>query len=375
MDREQLAVRGDAAPHPGDAVMEYLEFNGWSQRDLARRTGLTPKTISEICNGKGPISPATALAFERALERPAHFWLNLQRQFDEASARRHSIAQLAGWNSWSKKFPVREMRRLNFALPRGRTDTDSLLSFFGVASPESWSAVWQSAGVSYRQTRRFKVREEAVAAWVREVELLSREFTLSPYDEGALLSSLSVLRRLTREPIDRIFDPVQELCASYGVAVVWKPALRETGISGCTRWLTDHTAVVGLTFRYKWDDQMWLTLFHELGHVLLHRTKETFIVDNAADDLADQVVDPEMQQVENEANQFAADVLIPPKALSAFINTGTFTNESILDFAEEQEVAPGIVVGRLQREGVIGYHQGNAFKQRIEVHSSDEERK
>ncbi len=39
-------------PHPGETVQEYLDFYGWSQRDLARRTGLTPKTISEICNGK-----------------------------------------------------------------------------------------------------------------------------------------------------------------------------------------------------------------------------------------------------------------------------------------------------------------------------------
>jgi len=354
-------------PHPGETVLEYLEFNGWSQRDLSRRTGLTPKTISEICNGKGPISPSTAIAFERVFERPAHFWLSLQRQFDEAIARRTALAQLAGWDDWGKRFPVKEMRRLSFALPPGRSDTDSLLSFFGVSSPESWRSVWQSAGVSYRQTRRFKVNEEAVAAWVRQVELTAREFTLSPYNEEVLRSSLSDLRRLTREPYEKIFDPVQELCSSYGVAVVWLPALRQTGISGCTRWLSDKTVVIGLTLRYKWDDQIWFTLFHELGHVLLHRSKQSFVVDNADDDLSDQVVDPEMQQFENEANLFAADTLLPPKAVADFIKAGTFTNESIHDFAAEQQVGPGIVVGRLQREGVLRHHQGNNLRQRIEL--------
>jgi addiction module HigA family antidote len=77
-----------AVPHPGETVQEYLDFYEWSQRDLARRTGLTPKTISEICNGKAPITPTTALAFEKAFLRPAHLWLNLQRQFDEVEARR-----------------------------------------------------------------------------------------------------------------------------------------------------------------------------------------------------------------------------------------------------------------------------------------------
>ena len=75
-------------PHPGDTVQEYLDFYEWSQRDLARRTGLTPKTISEICNGKAPITPTTALAFEKAFQRPAHLWLNLQRQFDEVGCGR-----------------------------------------------------------------------------------------------------------------------------------------------------------------------------------------------------------------------------------------------------------------------------------------------
>ena len=57
----------NAVSHPGETVVEYLEFNDWSQRDLARRTGLTPKTISEICNGKAPITPPTALDLTPAM--------------------------------------------------------------------------------------------------------------------------------------------------------------------------------------------------------------------------------------------------------------------------------------------------------------------
>src|SRR6266699_2334464 len=59
------------AVHPGEMISEYLEFNDWSQRDLHRRAGLTPKLISEICSGKAPVSPPTALALERAFQRPA----------------------------------------------------------------------------------------------------------------------------------------------------------------------------------------------------------------------------------------------------------------------------------------------------------------
>src|SRR5713101_6958299 len=130
--------------HPGETVAEYLEFNGWSQRDLARRAGLTPKTISEICAGKAPISPTTALAFEKVFRRPAHLWLNLQRQYDEAEARRRVFAKLSHWETWAKRFPFHEMIKRKLIEPGEEQRVDALLRFFGVSSPDSWQSVWQA---------------------------------------------------------------------------------------------------------------------------------------------------------------------------------------------------------------------------------------
>ncbi len=368
----QIAFERNAVPHPGETVLEYVDFYGWSQRDLARRSGITPKTISEICNGKAPITPPTALAFEKVLQRPAHFWLNLQRLFDEAEARRHELSKASHWREWVRNFPLKEMKRLKFSLPEGRSDVDILLNFFGVSSPESWTTVWKASQVAYRQTRKFKAKEESIAAWVRETELVARQLDVAEFDERRLLSSLEELRRFTRIRADEIMDPVQRICAGAGVAVVWVPALPKTGISGCARWLSDKKALVGLTLRYKTDDQLWFTVFHEIGHVLLHRSKRSFVLDNAAEDLSDRVVDPEMQQYEAEANRFSADTLIPPRALADFIRKKAFTNDSIHDFAELVGVGPGIVVGRLQREGLLGRHAGNALKQKLNWRFADE---
>ena len=51
--------------HPGEVLSEYLDSNCWNQRELARRTGISPKTISEICRGKAVITRRTALTFEK----------------------------------------------------------------------------------------------------------------------------------------------------------------------------------------------------------------------------------------------------------------------------------------------------------------------
>jgi HTH-type transcriptional regulator/antitoxin HigA len=353
------------AVHPGEIVSEYVEFHGWTQRDLARRTGLTPKTISEICNGKAPLTPTTALALEKVLRRPAHFWLNLQRQYDEAEARNRELRKSALWTDWARKFPLKDMKRRRFSLPAGRSDVDALLTFLGVSSPESWDAVWTASNVAYRQTRKFAQSAEAISAWVRETELTAEQMETAPFDEARLRASIGELRRLTREKADSILNPVQSICAGFGVAVVLVPELPHCGISGSAQWLSDKKALIGLTLRYKTDDQLWFTFFHELAHILLHRKKKTLIVDNAADDLSDRIIDPEMQGYEAEANQFSADTLIPPAALSEFLRARTFTNESIYDFAEKIGVGPGILVGRLQHDDVLKSFQGNAFKQNL----------
>src|SRR6266851_245046 len=323
-----------AVSHPGETVLEYLDFHGWSQRDLARRTDLTPKTISEICNGKAPITPPTALSFERVFQRPAHLWLNLQRYFDEAEARQRQLVKSSEWSTWVKNFPLKEMKRLNFSLPAGGSDVDIVLKFFGVSSPQSWDSVWQASAVAFRQTRIFKTRQESIAALVREAEIVATGLDVQEFDEQTLHSSLDALRQLTRKPADKIMEPIQSICASAGVAVVLVPELPHTCISGCARWLSDKRGLVGLTLRYKTDDQLWFCFFHEIGHILLHRHKRSFVVDNAAEHLQDRVVDPEMEQYEAEANRFSADTLIPPSALGDFLRRGTFTNESIHDFAE-----------------------------------------
>ena len=353
------------AVHPGEIVSEYVEFHGWTQRDLARRTGLTPKTISEIYNGKAPLTPTTALALEKVLRRPAHFWLNLQRQYDEAEARNRELRKSALWTDWARKFPLKDMKRLRFSLPAGRSDVDALLTFLGVSSPESWDAVWTASNVAYRQTRKFAQSAEAISAWVRETELTAEQMETAPFDEARLRASIGELRRLTREKADSILNPVQFICAGFGVAVVLVPELPHCGISGSAQWLSDKKAVIGLTLRYKTDDQLWFTFFHELAHILLHRKKKTLIVDNAVEDLSDRIIDPEMQGYEAEANQFSAATLIPPAALSEFLRARTFTNESIYDFAEKIGVGPGILVGRLQHDGVLKSFQGNAFKQNL----------
>ena len=359
-----------AVVHPGEVLSEYLDSNCWNQRDLARRTGITPKTVSQICNGKAPISPLASLALEKVFRRPAHFWLNLQRQHDELLARNKYEESRKSWVQWSSRFPIQDLKKLNL-LPEGGSrldDLDALLFFLGVSSPENWKKVWKASRIAFRQTRQVKASTEAISSWVRATEFYSEAIRTSEYDAQGVLNAIKPLRECTARKAEKSIPDAQSICASVGIAFVLVPGFSNTGISGCARWLSPAKALIALSNRHQSDDRLWFAFFHELAHILMHRKTHAFVLDNAVDDLSDKVVDPTIQKHEDEANRFAADTLIPPDELAVFIGEAKFTNESIREFSRHVGVGPGLVVGRLQHEGLLQPHQGNRLKQKIELH-------
>lgn len=278
------------------------------------------------------------------------------------------------WDVWARNFPLKDMKRLNFSLPNAASVAETVLGFFGVSSPEVWLAEWQASPIAFRQTRIFEVRKEAVAAWVREAELIATQIPLADFNEVKLRGSLDELRRLTREEADAALTKAQEICSECGVALVLVPELPRTRISGCARWLSDKHAMVGLSPRYKSGELLWFTFFHEIGHILLHRDRQSFVVDNAVGEMGDDVVDPDMAKCEEEADRFAADTLIPPAEFAKLPRDAEeLTNELIQEFAKSIGIHPGIVIGRLQHDKVLEYWQGAMLKQPLKWGFSPEE--
>lgn len=269
-------------------------------------------------------------------------------------------------SDWLRSFPIKAMKRLNFSLPGKLPDAEAILSFFDAKDKAEIEDRFETTAVAYRQASTDTIDRFAVAAWIREAELVAGMIPEHRFDEQLLQNSIGKMRELTRLRVDEALTQVQETCAAAGLAFVMVPELPATRISGCARWLDDGRPMIGLTVRYKTDDQLWFTFFHELGHVLLHREHLSFVIDNS-DQVTDGEVDPAMLKIEAEANEFARDTLIPPDRFDRFVAKGVFTNDSVQAFAKLVGIAPGIVVGRLQREKLIEYHQGNAFKQKIEM--------
>ena len=57
--------------------------------------------------------------------------------------------------------------------------------------------------------------------------------------------------------------------------------------------------------------------------------------------------------LEDEADAFASDYLIPPQELRKFTPTRYTSDSEIIEFASSIGIHPGIVAGRLQHEKII----------------------
>lgn len=355
---QEATFAPDYMAPPGEILDEYLESAGMSQTELAQRTGLTAKTINQIVQGKAPLTQDTALRLERVLGRPAHFWNQLEAAYQEALARARAAEAEREQLEWMKRFPIKKMRELGWITGRKdkREQLDELLRFFGVHSWREWAEVWEHHQGAYRQSQRFQATAEAVSAWLRQGERQGHARTCAPYDATAFRALLKEFPGLTREAPEVFQQQLQERCADVGVAVEFVPALPGSRVSGATRWLTPHKALIQLSLRYRSDDQLWFSFFHEAGHLLLHGKREIFV--EGANGLD--------EEKEAEANRFAADLLIPPREWKGFIASGHPTLEQVRAFAERLGIAPGIVVGRLQHERVVGWDWGNGLKQRFQ---------
>lgn len=350
--------RPSSVTAPGETINELLEERGIRQIELATRMGVSPKFINEIIAGKAAITPATALALENSLDVPADFWLVREARYQESLARQKSHVEMVASVSWLDELPLKDMIRFKWIQPQQDkpSHVEACLKFFGVASVNAWHQQYvtqTNASAAYRASEKVQKDPGSVAAWLRAGELHAAAIECAPFNREAFLSALEEARKLTLMTEPTEFVPA--ICSSFaacGVAVAIVRAPKGCPISGAVRWISSQKALVQLSMRYLRNDTFWFTFFHECGHIALHGKKMLFLEN-------DEMTGTE----ENEADQFAADRLIPAAKWAQF-SPFSFTEAVVREFAMNVGIAPGIVLGRLQKENRVPWSRLNHLKVR-----------
>jgi len=335
---------------PGDILDEHREAASLTQEELASRLGMSKKHINRMIAGNEPITPETALKLEAVFGLPAHVWIGLESRYREFLAREAEKESLAAEAVWLKQIPYKSLANLGWISKNldNLGAVRALREFFSVASLNHLPKVWEETNAAYRKTEAYQSQQWALLAWLAQAEREAEAISCAPFDTAALREALPELKSMSRLPGTEFIEPLIQRCASLGIALVFLQEPKGACVCGATRWLNKDKVLVQLSLRYKTNDHLWFTFFHELGHVLLHGKKQQFIDFYGSAG--------EKKQEEIEADEFASKSLIPRNEMQRFIVTGNFSRTAVEAFSKEIGVAESIVVGQLQHARIIPFN-------------------
>ncbi len=352
----------DYAIHPGEILEETLEARDILQRELADRCGLTAKTVSQIINRKASVTPETSLQFEKVLGISADIWNNLDSNYRLHTARTEKAVEIEKLSSWLDKFPKGTLSILKkkqvISDPKNISKTvNELLSFFRVAKLDAWNKYYGDIAATFRKSPAYESNPGSIAAWLRMAENIAEGIETKSFNSKKFMDALLDIRRLTNERPESFQPKITSLCSEAGVSFVVLQEFPKTRLHGATRWINKHKAMLALTVRYKFEGQFWFSFFHEAAHILKHEKTRVFIDHEKT----------RLGVLEEEADKFAEDFLIPEKEYLRFITFRDFSREAILKFSQSIGISPGIVVGRLHHDKLIHYSKQTDLKKRFEI--------
>ena len=139
---------------------------------------------------------------------------------------------------------------------------------------------------------------------------------------------------------DEFYPLIRKAFLNAGVIFIILPNISGSKTNGATKKVGDHIMLMVNDRRLN-ADSFWFTLFHEIGHILNGDYGISF--------------EKETGKQEEAADQYAENSLIPPEQYQAFLEKKKFDLPSIKMFASQIGRDPGIILGRLQNDGVVGF--------------------
>jgi HTH-type transcriptional regulator/antitoxin HigA len=334
---------------PGRIIERELEARGWTQKDLAEIMGRPPQAINEIVRGRKRITPETAHQLAEAFGTSPEVWINLESRYRlQLAGEEQADATIAQKSRIYGRVPVSELIRRSWIMTAESIDDleRKVCAFLEIDSLDQEPLV--VAAFRHAPTREPELN--AQIAWIQRVKQLARAQTVGAYDTTKLQAELPTIISHAAEAQDMADLP--QLLLGMGVHFVIVPHLQHTFIDGAAFTLEGHP-VVALTLRYDRIDSFWFTLLHELAHVVAGHGG--IILDN--------LDRPNGNATEDEANQLARDWLIDPGAYAGFVRVTQpyFSRAKVSRFAQRLKRHPGIVLGRLQHDGLVPYRNLRAL--------------
>ncbi|WP_430257236.1 ImmA/IrrE family metallo-endopeptidase [Neorhizobium sp. IRS_2294] len=341
---------------PGDSIRDVMQRRRVSADDIAGRLDGGLNTLRSLLDGSRKIDIDVASCLSGVLGASPSFWLKRQENFELAVARAVQAVAPDDVNDFISSVPAPGVK------PRGKLSEASRfaevrkrLVYFSVPNPKSWHEHYGRlvGRTDFRSTSAFETKEEAVLMWLRRGELESDLIRTETWDVDKLIGRLPEIKELSRLKLPALFLPrLRALLAEAGVALAVVKAPEGCRASGATRLVSPDKAMILMSFRHRSDDQFWFTLFHEIGHLVLHHAQTFVDTDGMVSD-----------DREDEANNYARRCIVPADREEEFLSLNA-DETRVVRFSVQLKIAPGLIVGQMQKRQMIEPKTLNFLKRR-----------
>ena len=349
--------------HPGYYIADIIEDMGISQAEFAARMGTTTKTLSQLLNGRANISNDLAKKLSVMMGTSAEVWQRLQNKYDQKLIEIQCAKDFDEQKELVKQIDYRFFVDV-VGLPKTKNTEEKitvLCSFFKVSDLRIM--LRPDFMVNFRSGTSDKSEKKVInsRAWIQTAMNIAKTIETEPYNAQKLKENLPELRDMTIQSPEIFLPRMRKIFAECGVAFVLLPHLKNSGVNGAVKWVNNERVVLAMNNRGLDADKFWFSLFHEIKHVLQQKIKTVFISSSVKE-----MVDYN-KTLEDEADKFASDYLIPPNELRKFAPTQYTSDNEIIEFAESIGIHPGIVAGRLQHEKIIPQSRCSKLKDKYTI--------
>ncbi len=359
-----LEYQDIVAFHPGYYIVEDMEALGFTQAEFAARLGTTEKTMSELLHGKCRISDELAQKLANMLGTSIDVWINLQKEYDKR------VLEIQRRKDLDKEKEIIKCIDYSFfvrvaGLPNTRNVVEKLKNLYTFLKVSSLSVLLDKDLLVHFRTGVPNVRDKNIInsrAWVQTAISLARDEDVDDFDAKKLKGHIQEIRAMTLKDPEEFIPRLKEIFKSCGVKFILLPYLKNSGVNGAVYWEKSGSAILAMNDRRNDADTFWFAVFHEIKHVLQEKRSRQFISFNKktfTEDVSD--------VLEQEADEFSRNTLIPLSSYQDFILNDDFSEKSIIEFSNELGVHPGIVLGRLQFENYVHYSRFKHLKTQYKI--------
>ena len=320
-----------------DILIRARISRGMSQRDLGTFVGVAEQQIQRY-----EAERYRSASLERLAEIAAALDITVR---ESAQLRTAPPTETGPDSAWS--FPVTEMFKRGYfddfrgSAAQARREAEHLIpTFFRHAAYD-----WTQTALHRRSVRAHgNVQLAALAAWEARVSILADRHPPHVAFHRDVISHEWLHYLVSLSTRDDGPRAAREHLRVSGILLVVEPHMPGTLLDGAALQTASKHFVVAMTLRHDRLDNFWFTLLHEVGHLRLHVGQGPYRA------IFDAIESPGDSPIEDEADDFAQEALIPAAQWRTCVSRFTQTERAVRADAAKLGIHPAIVAGRIRRE-------------------------